>query len=158
MVLEMKAETMQIALILSSYHDDQPPELGGKSHERSAEEGGGGGDNRGVCVLVLQFAMSSMYLLTALKLSQCCAKAPNEISIQENNWKLPAEQFIINPAHSFNCVSFYQYILCLLVVSAHVNRPQCHTCDRFSLKWLNSSYPYPEWDQVPTLNPRLPAF
>lgn len=41
MVLEMKAETMQIALTLCSYHDDQPPELGGKSQERSA--GGRGG-------------------------------------------------------------------------------------------------------------------
>lgn len=38
MVLEMKAETMQIALTLSCYHDDQPPELGGKSQERSARE------------------------------------------------------------------------------------------------------------------------
>lgn len=35
MALEMKAETIQIALTLSSYHDNQPPELGGKSHERS---------------------------------------------------------------------------------------------------------------------------
>lgn len=50
MVLEMKAETMQIALPLSSYHGDQPPELGGKSQERSA---GGGGGTREVCVCVL---------------------------------------------------------------------------------------------------------
>lgn len=47
MVLEIKAETMQIALTLSSYHDDQPPELGGKSQERSA---GGGGGTREVFV------------------------------------------------------------------------------------------------------------
>lgn len=57
MVLEMKAETMQIALTLSCYHDDQPPELGGKSQERSA---GGRGGTREVCVLVLESAKSSM--------------------------------------------------------------------------------------------------
>lgn len=76
MVLEMKAETMQIALTLSSYHDDQPPELGGKSLERSA--GGRGGTAEvcvcvRACVLVSQFAKSSMHLLTSHKSSQCCA-------------------------------------------------------------------------------------
>ena len=60
-VLEMKAETMQIALTFSCYHDDQLPELGGKSPERSAE---GRGRTRGVCVLLLQFAKSLMYLLS----------------------------------------------------------------------------------------------
>lgn len=49
MALGMKAETMQITLTLSSYHDDQPSELGGESQERSA----GGKDGTGeVCVLV----------------------------------------------------------------------------------------------------------
>lgn len=63
MVLEMKAETMQIALTLSSYHDDQPPELGGKSQKRSAGGKGGGKRDMCVCVLVSQFAKSSMCLL-----------------------------------------------------------------------------------------------
>lgn len=67
MVLEMKAETMQIALTLCSYHDDQPPEVGGKSQERSA---GGRGGTRELCVLVLQ---CSMYPLTARRSSRCCA-------------------------------------------------------------------------------------
>ena len=47
-VLEMKAETMQIALTLGSYHDDQPPELGGKSQERSGRRGEAG-QKRCVC-------------------------------------------------------------------------------------------------------------
>lgn len=46
MVLEMKAETMQMALTRCSYHDDQPPELGGKSRERSAGGRGGTGEER----------------------------------------------------------------------------------------------------------------
>lgn len=50
-VLGMKAGTMQVALALSCYHDNQPPELGGKSQERSA---GGRSGTREVCVLVFQ--------------------------------------------------------------------------------------------------------
>lgn len=66
MVLEMKAETMQIALTFSCYHGDQPPELGGKSQEVCRTEGGEGEergrrDRRGDCVLILQFAKSSMH-------------------------------------------------------------------------------------------------
>lgn len=67
MGLEMKAETMQIALTLSSYHDDQPPELEGNSQERSSRRERQ--DKRGMCVLVFQFAKFSMYLLIAHKSS-----------------------------------------------------------------------------------------
>lgn len=122
MVLEMKAVTMQIALTLSSYHDNQPPELGGKSQERR--------DKRGVCVLVSQFAKSSMHLLMTHKSSQCCAMtAPLGGSVkgtgkQVRNWKPLTEIFNIKPVQSFNCLSpllcqkcLFIKNLCFLVLS-----------------------------------------
>lgn len=106
MVLEMKAETMQIALTLSSYHDDQPPELGGKSQERSAG-GRGGTAEVCVCVCVCPGFTVCQVLYASPQITQVVPVLCNDgstgsfsltLRIQVRNWKPPTEIFNIKPA------------------------------------------------------------
>lgn len=109
MVLEMKAETMQIALTLCSYHDDQPPELGGKSQERSAGGRGGTGE--------LYVSWFSSFPSLPRILAQHAQVVPVLCSTRKLNLrdgvttkklkKLLSETFNIKAAHRFNTPPYF---------------------------------------------------
>lgn len=107
MVLEMKAETMQIALTLTAVTmttNHLKLEVSPRGWRR------GRWDRRNACVLILQFGMSSMCLPNAHKSSQNSSTGKLNLSDSEN--------FSIAPAKSFRCLSFNNKNVYLLKASA----------------------------------------